>query len=72
MTHHLRFGTVSHLHGKHFPATVMRADEGALALMEGKNMILEVEMGGVGFQTSLLGALEDTTYAHVDMEFVFL
>lgn len=50
----------------------MRADEGALALMEGKDVILEVEVSGVRFSTALLSALEDATYTHVDEESVLL
>lgn len=50
----------------------MRANEGAYALVEGKNVILEVEMCGVGFLTALLGALKHTPDAQVHEEFVLL
>lgn len=50
----------------------MRADEGALALMEGKNVILEVELCGISFRTALLGALKHTPHAQVHKKFVLL
>lgn len=54
------------LHGESPPAAVMSADEGAQVLVEGADVALQVEHGGVGAVTALSGALVDDPGVGVD------
>lgn len=68
----LEFTLKPYLHSKRFTTACKRADELTPFLMGGHNVVLKVEVCGVGFLTTLCGAFKHAPFTRVSPPFVLL